>query len=84
MLPQLNSDMEKTWKNRTDYEPEITIVTALFNGFQTLVPQVKQYVGVYTTEWVDKLYRGIARNYNGPFGFICLTCLLYTSDAADE
>ena len=74
MLPQLNSDMEKImWKNRAAYEPEITIVTALFNGFQTLVPQTRQYVGVYTTEWVDKLYRGIARNYNGPFGFICLT-----------
>ena len=62
----------KSWKNREDYEPDITIVTALFNGFNTLVPQTKQYVGIYTTEWVDKLYRGIARNYDGPFGFICL------------
>ena len=60
------------WKNREEYEPDITIVTALFNGFNTLVPQDKKYVGIYTTEWVDKLYRGIARNYNGPFRFICL------------
>ena len=22
------------WKNREEYEPDITIVTALFNGFQ--------------------------------------------------
>ena len=60
------------WKNREEYEPDITIVTALFNGFNTLVPQDKKYVGIYTTEWVDKLYRGIARNYDGPFRFICL------------
>ena len=52
------------WKNREDYEPDITIVTALFNGFNTLVPQTKSYVGIYTTEWVEKLYRGIARNYD--------------------
>ena len=66
------------WKKREEYESDITIVTALFNGFNTLVPQTKNYVGIYTTEWADKLYRGIARNYPGPFGFICLGDQNYT------
>ena len=71
MSPHLNLDMEKrTWKERKDYSPDVTIVTALFNGQQTGVPHT---VGVYTTEWVDKLYRGIERNYSGKFNFICLT-----------
>ena len=52
------------WKNREDYEPDITIVTALFNGINTQVQQTKSYVGIYTTEWVEKLYRGVARNYD--------------------
>ena len=71
MSPHLNLDMEKrTWKERKDYSPDVTIVTALFNGQQTGGPHT---VGVYTTEWVDKLYRGIERNYSGKFNFICLT-----------
>ena len=62
--------MTKTWTNREDYDPDITIVTTLFDGRNTSVPHT---VGVYTPEWVDKLYRGIARNYSGTFDFICLT-----------
>ena len=62
--------MTKTWTKREDYEPDITIVTALFDGRQTSVPHT---VGVYTPSWVDKLYRGFARNYSGKFDFICLT-----------
>jgi len=62
--------MTKTWTKREDYEPDITIVTALFDGRQTSVPHT---VGVYTPSWVDKLYRGFARNYTGTFDFICLT-----------
>lgn len=27
----------------------------------------------YTSEWVDKLYRGIARNYHSKFNFVCLS-----------
>ena len=71
MLPHLNLDMEKkTWEKRDSYNPHITIVTALFDGRQTKVPHS---VGIYDESWVDKLYRGIERNYNGTFGFICLT-----------
>ena len=71
MLPHLNSNMEKKeWKNRDAYVPDITIVVALFDGRQTSVPHS---VGIYDTEWVDKLYRGIARNYTGQFDFVCLT-----------
>ena len=61
--------MTRTWTKREDYEPDITIVTTLFDGRNTSVPHT---VGVYTTDWVDKLYRGIARNYSGKFDFICL------------
>ena len=45
--------------------------------------RVGNYVGIYTTEWVDKLYRGIARNYNGPFGFICLGDQNYTFEESN-
>ena len=62
--------MTRTWTKREDYEPEITVVTVLFDGRNTSVPHT---VGVYTPEWVDKLYRGIQRNYSGKFNFICLT-----------
>ena len=63
--------MEKrTWKNRKDYSPDVTIVVALFNGLQTGGPHT---VGVYTTEWVEKLYRGSEGNYNCKFNFVCLT-----------
>ena len=62
--------MTKTWTKREDYEPDITVITTLFDGRQTSVPHT---VGVYTPSWVDKLYRGIARNYKGKFDFICLT-----------
>ena len=62
------------WKKRDAYEPDITIVVALFDGRQTGVPHS---VGIYTSEWVDKLYRGIARNYTGKFDFVCLTEMNY-------
>ena len=39
MLPHLNLDMEKkTWGKREAYTPDITIVTALFDGRMTGVP----------------------------------------------
>ena len=58
------------WKKREEYNPHITIVTSLFDGLSTGVPHS---VGIYNESWVDKLYRGIERNYNGSFGFVCLT-----------
>ena len=67
---QVDMDIDTGWKPRESYDTNITIVTALFNGQQTGIPHS---VGIYTPEWVDKLYRGVARNYSGPFNFICLT-----------
>ena len=58
------------WLDRSAYEADITIIVLLFNGQTTPIPHT---VGVYTTEWVEKLYRGIARNYSGTFDFICLS-----------
>ena len=58
------------WSERKSYNEIVTFVTVLFDGHWTGVPHT---VGVYTAEWVDKLYRGIARNFNGPFDFVCLT-----------
>ena len=70
MLPHLNLDMEKkTWGKREEYNPQITIVTALFDGRQTGVPHS---TGVYDTAYVEKLYRGFKRNLTIPFDFICL------------
>ena len=58
------------WKSRESYVPEITVVTVLFDGRNTGIPHS---VGIYNEEWVNRLYRGIERNYNGTFEFICLT-----------
>lgn len=58
------------WAARSVYEPNITIVVALFDGRNAPVPHS---VGIYDESWVDKLYRGVARNYNGHFDFVCLT-----------
>ena len=70
MLPHLNLDMEKkTWGKREAYTPDITIVTALFDGRMTGVPHT---TGVYDAAYVEKLYRGFQRNLTIPFGFICL------------
>jgi len=70
MLPHLNLDMEKKeWGSREAYKPDITIVTALFDGRMTGVPHT---TGVYDTEYVEKLYRGFERNLTIPFEFICL------------
>jgi len=70
MLPHLNLDMEKKeWGSREAYKPDITIVTALFDGRMTGVPHT---TGVYDTEYVEKLYRGFERNLTIPFDFICL------------
>ena len=49
---------------------DITIVVALFDGRQTSVPHS---VGIYDESWVEKLYRGIERNYSGTFDFVCIT-----------
>ena len=64
-------DLEhNTWSDRVTYDEMITVVTALFDGRNTSVPHS---VGFYNPEWVDKLYRGIKRNYTRPFDFVCLT-----------
>jgi|TARA_Y100000310_G_scaffold222651_1_gene224385 hypothetical protein len=57
------------WNDRKSYNPKITIVTALFDGRCTGIPHS---VGIYNEEWVNRLYRGISRNYNDLFDFICL------------
>jgi len=57
------------WNDRKSYNPKITIVTSLFDGRCTGIPHS---VGIYNEKWVDRLYRGISRNYNDPFDFICL------------
>lgn len=58
------------WLKREEYENAINIICTLFDGRNSSIPHT---VGVYTPEWVDKLYRGIKRNYSGHFNFICLT-----------
>lgn len=58
------------WADRSVYEPDVTIVVALFDGRNTSVPHS---VGIYDESWVEKLYRGIAKNYKGLFEFVCLT-----------
>jgi len=70
LLKTTQIGIKKNWDCRELYEPDVTVVTALFDGRQTGIPHT---VGVYTPEWVDRLYRGISRNYDGKFNFICLT-----------
>lgn len=36
-------------------------------------PATKKHPGFYDKEWVNKLYRGIQRNYTKPFNFYCLS-----------
>ena len=60
----------KKWGTRQSYNPDVTIITSLFDGRQT---GILHSVGIYSPEWVDKLYRGIERNYSGKFNLICLT-----------
>ena len=47
----------------------LTFVTALFDGKKLGIPHS---TGIYDGTWVDKLYRGIERNYSGDFDLICL------------
>ena len=73
LYTNLNAETEgppTKWADRSVYEPNVTIVTALFDGRHTSVPHS---VGIYDESWVEKLYRGVARNYKGFFEFICLT-----------
>ena len=46
----------------------LTVATVYHQGL--IVPD---WSTCYTPEWVDKLYRGVARNYTKPFRFVCLT-----------
>ena len=64
------NEVNRKWVERQYYEPQITIITVLFSGQQTNIPHS---TNVYNPEYVDKLYRGIARNFRGTFDFICLT-----------
>lgn len=45
-----------------------TIITTLYQG-EDVPPWSKD---IFTPEWADKLYRGIARNMREPFRFVCL------------
>jgi hypothetical protein len=47
----------------------ITVATVYYEGGKN-VPYFSQ---CYSPEWVDKLYRGVARHYSEPFRFVCLT-----------
>lgn len=47
---------------------ELTVVCALFRGKKWL-----PHRRLYDEQWVNKLYRGFARNLNAPFRFLCLT-----------
>ena len=64
------NEVNRKWADRQYYKPNITIITVLFSGHQTNIPHS---TNVYNPEYVDKLYRGIARNFRGTFDFICLT-----------
>ena len=63
------SSKESSWGTRESYTPDITIVCALFDGRQT---GILHSAGIYSSDWVDRLYRAIERNYNGKVNFICL------------
>lgn len=47
----------------------ITFTATLYNGRD--VPRHSR--DIFTPEWADKLYRGIARNFDKPFRFVCVT-----------
>ena len=47
----------------------LTFVTALFDGTKLGIPHSTK---IYDGTWVDKLYRGIERNYSGDFDLVCL------------
>jgi hypothetical protein len=47
----------------------LTVATLLWDAN----PASKSFSAMYTTEWVDKLYRGFARNLTRPFQFVCFT-----------
>lgn len=46
----------------------ITVATVYYES-----PNVPNWSTCYTPEWVDKLFRGVTRNYSQPFRFVCLT-----------
>lgn len=50
-------------------------VACVYYDSHARVPSFSRY---YTPEWVDKLYRGIDRNYSKKFRFVCLTDKEYT------
>lgn len=52
----------------------ITVGTVFYRNDTNIPP----WGHCYTEEWVDKLYRGIQRNYSQDFNFICLTDKVYT------
>ena len=69
-----NSSEINLYRNSSTERPPhaskmITIVVALFDGRNT---SIAHSMGIYDESWVDKLYRGVARNYNGHFDFVCL------------
>ncbi len=49
----------------------LTVTTVLFDpNAESIIPERSR---VYSPHWVDKLYRGCARNLTVPFRFLCLT-----------
>jgi hypothetical protein len=47
--------------------PTLTVATLFWDAN----PASKSFSAMYTTEWVEKLYRGFARNLTRPFRFVC-------------
>jgi hypothetical protein len=45
----------------------LTVITGLFQ-----MPQGRRWFTTYDASWVDKLYRGFARNLSEEFRFVCL------------
>jgi hypothetical protein len=48
----------------------VNFITCLFTDPEANIPDWCKRV--YSSEWADKLYRGIQRNFNGNFNFFCL------------
>lgn len=62
------------------YDGPITIMCCLFDSTEVWPSSRK----TYTTEWVNKLYRGFNRNLERPFRFVCITDLDGTWEPAIE
>lgn len=48
----------------------LTVACVLFGGGEAVAPTSR---GIYSPEWVNRLYRGVRRNLRHPFTFACYT-----------